>query len=377
VSSVPTFDPGFSTSDLTEVFSIDATVASLLEFEAALALALSDAGVAPRPDAEAIADACRDATLDATEVLASTWVRGTPILALRGAIATGLPESTAQWFHYGATTQDAVDTGLNLQARRGLSTLEGRLIAMAGVLVELTEEFRAQPQIGRTFLQTALPTTFGFRTAGWLGSTLDRIRELRAVKVGLRVQLGGANGTLSVYGARGPAVVAALADRLDLAAPEIAWQADRSPMLSLARALENAARTMAKIATDIALLASSEVSEVKVSSGGSSSMPGKENPIEAVRARAAASACSGAVAMLASSPSIELDRGVGGWHVEWLAIPLAFQTCGAAVEAIGATLDSLRVEAEVMGDRAPEPVSEGIDPQIDAVLSRARSELAG
>jgi 3-carboxy-cis,cis-muconate cycloisomerase len=148
-------------------------------------------------------------------------------------------------------------------------------------------------------------------------------------------------------------------------------------MLSLAHTLERVAGTVSKIATDLAYMASSEVRELRMRPGGSSSMPGKENPIDAVRARAAAAACTGAAAMLRSGPPVELDRGVGGWHVERLAIPLAFQTCGAAVEAVNASLDTLEVDDELMRSRVPEPITLGLAAQIDAVLARAREEAAG
>lgn len=371
----PTFDSGFTTPELSQIFSEEATVAALLEFEAALALSLADAGIAPQAEAEEVSAACREGVSDPAAILDSTWETGTPLLALRHEVTAGMSPESARWFHHGATTQDAVDTGRGLQSRRGLSILEEGLFGMVRRLVELTAENRDRPQTGRTFLQTALPTTFGLRTAGWLASTLDRIAELRAADASLQVQLGGSNGTLSTYGDRGADVVTALATRLGLRAPDVTWHADRTSTLALAQTLGRVAGTMGKIATDVAILTSPDIGEIRVRSGGSSSMPGKENPLDPIRARAAAAACTGAVAMLGAAPSVELDRGVGGWHVEWLAIPLAFQTCGASVEAMRRCLDSLEVDAARMESRASGPVSPGIGPQIDAVLARASKTL--
>jgi 3-carboxy-cis,cis-muconate cycloisomerase len=133
---------------------------------------------------------------------------------------------------------------------------------------------------------------------------------------------------------------------------------------------------MAKVATDVALLASTEVGEISVRSGGSSSMPDKDNPIDSVRAIAAAAACSGAVAMLSSAPPLELERGVGGWHLEWMALPIVFQTAGATAEAMRTCLQSLQVDGEAMASRVESTeragVIAGAGPQIDRLLEQSK-----
>lgn len=364
--SAPSLYPGFSTKELIDLYSPDSMVDALLRFEAALALALADAGVAPTDEAEEVAAACRAGVPDADAILASTWETGTPILALRRSVGAG------QWFHYGATSQDAIDTAHMLMARSALELLESQLIAVARHLRDLTVENRDQPQMGRTFLQDARPTTFGFRTATWLDAVLSHVSELRGQRSVLPVQLGGPVGTAEAYGDASREIVESLAKRLDLSAPTISWHADRTRVLSLAQAVERVARTMARIGSDIALLASTAISEVKVRSGGSSSMPEKQNPIDSIRAVAAGSACTGAMAMLTAAPPHELDRAVGSWHVEWVAIPLVFQTAGAAAEAIETCLGSLEVDAEAMGDGVG-TTSPG--DQIDRVLTRFDSVL--
>jgi len=213
------------------------------------------------------------------------------------------------------------------------------------------------------------------RTSWWLHSVLDHHDGIRELNAGLRVQLGGSDGRRSALGDRGSQVVAHLADRLGLAPSVITWHSDRGGVIALVQALERIAMTMAKIAGDIAILASSDVSEISVRSGGSSSMPGKRNPIDSIRALAAASACSGAVTMLTSAPPPELDRGVGSWHVEWLAVPLAFGAAAAAVEAMRVCLDSLEVDPDAMASHIVGDITPGGDDQIDAVLTRARSVL--
>lgn len=368
MSSLPTFDPGFSTEELTDLYSPQSQVKALLAFEASLALALADAGLAPRVEAEATAEACRTGVEDPLAILASTWETGTPIIALRDHVGGG------QWFHYGATTQDAVDTAQMIQAHSALSILDAHLVAIVTHLHDLTNEHRYQPQMGRTFLRNARPTTFGFRTATWLDNVLGHVVELRQKQSILPVQLGGPVGTGDAYGEKGPEVVNALASRLGLQAPHISWHSNRSAVLALAQAVERMARTLAKIGSDIALLASSSIAEVRVRSGGSSSMAEKQNPLDAIRAVAAAAACGGATAMLTTAPTTQLDRGIGGWHVEWLALPLVFQTAGAAAEAITVCLDSLEVDSATMGTGLDEATADNA--QIDAVVA-ASEEMLG
>jgi 3-carboxy-cis,cis-muconate cycloisomerase len=368
MSPLPTFDPGFSTEELTDLYSPESTVTALLAFEASLALALADAGLAPRAEAEATAEACGSGVEDPLAILASTWETGTPILALRDDIGGG------EWFHYGATTQDAVDTAQMIQARSALSILDAHLVGIVTRLRDLTNEHRHQPQMGRTFLQDARPTTFGFRTASWLDAVAGHVVELRHQQSLLPVQLGGPVGTGDAYGDKGSEVVDALATRLGLRAPDISWHSDRSGVLALAQGVERMTRTLARIGNDIALLASSSIAEVKVRSGGSSSMPEKQNPLDAIRAVAAATACGGATAMVTTAPTAQLDRGIGGWHVEWLALPLVFQTAGAAAEAMESCLDSMEVDTARMGAGLEAATSD--NPQIDAVLA-ACEEILG
>jgi 3-carboxy-cis,cis-muconate cycloisomerase len=154
-----------------------------------------------------------------------------------------------------------------------------------------------------------------------------------------------------------------------LAKPSIAWHTNRTPVIALAQAVERAALTMGTIGSDVATLASSGIGEVSVRSGASSSMPEKRNPLDAIRAVAAAQACAGAVAMLSSALGHELDRGVGGWHVEWMALPLVFHTSGAAVTAIETCLQSLEVDGEKMSANAGPDTPPLSSAQIDRVLA--------
>jgi 3-carboxy-cis,cis-muconate cycloisomerase len=204
-----------------------------------------------------------------------------------------------------------------------------------------------------------------------LAPTLDRILDLREARERLKLQLGGPSGDLSSYGGKGSSLVGAMATRLGLQAPLTPWHSDRSPVWALARTVEATALTMGKIASDVALLAQSGVAEITVRPGGSSSMPGKRNPIDSVRAIAAAASCSGFATMIMGAPTNELDRGVGGWHVEWLAVPMLFHTAGAAVASMEVCLSTLEVDRERMSSAAGQRDANG-EELIDRVLDRFR-----
>jgi len=365
---LPTFDPGFSTPDMTEVFDPDHRVKALLAFEAALATAQAEAGLIPVAAASEIARACAAFTGDSASLVASTWENGTPLTSLLVGVKEHLTEESARWVHHGATTQDAVDTAAMLQAKAGLAILDRRVSTVAGRLAELADVHRTTPMMARTFLQAARPTTFGMRVAQWLEPLVRALVDLRKVAGSLPVQLGGPVGNLGSMGTAGPGLVAALATKLGLVAPLIPWHSERSHVVAPMGAAEAVAVAMGKIGTDLALLAQSDIAEVSMRAGGSSSMSDKRNPIDAVRAVAASAACLTAAAGLRTGRTHELERGIGGWHLEWWAVPLVFQAAAASVDAIETALGSLEVDTEQMKSRAAE-----ID---DATLSVAAELVA-
>lgn len=366
---------GFSTPAMDAVFDADSVVSSILRFEAGLALALADVGIAPRDQAGAVAAACEENLDDPGRLLGEIWERGTPMLGIIDAIESRLSgDDERRWVHYGATTQDALDTAYMMLAREGLQILDAGLVSISRTLRDLVSKYRDQPQMGRTFLQDAEPTTFGLRVAGWLDPTLGHLERLRETSTELAVQLGGPVGTLSAYGSKATAMVDTLAKRLDLRAPDLPWHGDRSRIRTLVATVLDPVGTLAKIAKDVGLLAQSTVDEVSVRSGGSSSIPGKKNPIDVVRVVAAADVCHGAAAMIDRAGPHELDRAMGSWHVEWVALPLLFSSASAAVEATASLLESLDVHTEVMASRAGE--APRLDPAlIDRVLDHC-SRLA-
>ena len=351
---LPTFDPGFSTPEMTAVFDPDHRVTALLAFAAALAEAEAEAGLIPDAAASDIARACSEFAGDSASIIASTWENGTPLISLRDGISQNLSEESANWVHFGATTQDAVDTALMLQFKAGLTILDRDLSAVAAQLADLAEAHRATTMMARTFLQLAQTTTFGMRVAQWLEPLVRALIDLRGAKTSLPVQLGGPVGNLAPFGEAAERVVETLAANLGLESPVIPWHTDRSHVIGPVAVAETIAIAMGKIGTDLALLAQSEVAELQMRPGASSSMDHKRNPIDAIRAVAAAGACLAAASALRSGHGQELERGIGGWHLEWWAVPLVFQAAAASVEAISAALGSLEVDVERMASRSGE-----------------------
>jgi 3-carboxy-cis,cis-muconate cycloisomerase len=201
----------------------------------------------------------------------------------------------------------------------------------------------------RTLLQQAVPTTFGLKAAGWLVSISDARRRLAAVAAGLPAQLGGAGGTLAAFGDSGPELVRLYAEEVDLQEPTVPWHSLRTPLRDLAGALAGAAGALGKIATDVVLLAQTEVAEVAEAEGGpSSTMPHKQNPTAAVLARACTRHAQANAALLASLAEHEHERAAGAWHAEWAALSSALATTAGAANAVRRSLDGLRVDVERM-----------------------------
>lgn len=365
----PSFDPGFTTPAMAAVYAPEARVAAMCRVEAGLAVAAADTGVIDRGVADQIVAACGKPVDDPEALLVDGWQAGTPVLPLLDVLRSRLPADVAAWVHHGATTQDVVDTAAVLQARDAVTVLHDDLTGLARSLRAHAVSHRDTPATGWTFLQPAVPTTVGMRMAGWLSPVMAHLRALVATRDALPVQLGGPSGTLDALGDHALAVVDGLAAHLDLAVPDLPWHTDRTVFADLMGCLERVGRTMATIGTDLALLAHD--GSARMRAGRSSSMPGKRNPIDAVRAVAAAEACAGIASVVTRGRPHELERGVGGWHAEWLAIPMAFQTCAAAVEGIADALTTLEIVPSDV-DGGPTPASAAF---VDRVVAACDAEV--
>ena len=246
-----------------------------------------------------------------------------------------------------------MDTALVLQVRDGLKLIEADLGAVSDILRNLARDYRDAPMAGRTHLQHALPITFGYKAAVWLGAVerhRERLAELRPrVLVG---QFGGAVGTLASLGADGLAVHDALMEELGLERPAITWHAMRDTLAETVCFLALACGTLAKIATDVILMAQTEVAEVFESfapgRGASSTMPQKRNPIACELIVAAANGVRHQAAAMLEAMVHDHERGTGPWHAEWLALPSAFVLAAGALAHSRTLLSGLEVDTERM-----------------------------
>jgi 3-carboxy-cis,cis-muconate cycloisomerase len=342
----------FVPEEFRQATSDSAWLQAMLDAERALAAAEAQAEVIPRSAAEAIAAACRAELFDPDSIAELGRAAGNPAEPLVRALTDAVEGDAARYVHWGATSQDIVDTAAMLVARRALGLILEVLDGVSEECASVARAHRSTPMAGRTLLQQAVPTTFGLKAAGWLVSVregrraLARIREER-----LAVQLGGAAGTLAALADRGPEVLRLFAAELGLPAPTLPWHANRVRIAELAGALAAAAVPPAKIALDVALLAQTEVAEVADSeAGGSSTMPHKRNPVGSALTIACARQVHGYAAVLTSSASQEHERGVGGWHAEWHALSGALAYCGGAGAAVQRLLQGLEVDAERMAE---------------------------
>ena len=323
------FDALFVPADVREATGERAWVQAMLDFEVALARAQGQPELADR-----IAATSPPPLTDRSA--------GNPVPELVAALPDGA--------HRGATSQDVMDTAAVLVAKRTLPLIEAELGRVAASCARLAADHRGRPMAARTLLQQALPTTFGFKAAGWL-TGVDEARSLLSA-VPLEVELGGAAGTLASFGDHGLEVLSRLAADLDLAEPVLPWHTRRVRVGQLGAALALAAGAVEKIALDVKLMAQTEVGELSESSaggrGGSSTLPHKRNPVGAALTIACAHGVRGAASVLIGAVAQEHERAAGAWQAEWDALSRALALTGGAAGALREALDGIEVHPERM-----------------------------
>ena len=344
-----TFGPLFVPRELLDVVSGRAWLEAMLEFESALARAEAQVGIVPSEAVAAISERCDPGLYDFDDVLERGRAVGSPPEPLVRALREKVGGDAAGYVHWGATSQDVMDTASMLVARGALDLVLVELEGLTASLARLAEAHRSTPMAARTMLQQALPTTFGLKAAGWLVAVLESRGILGAVRERLAVQFGGAAGTLAAVGEHGPAILRLLAEDLGLAEPVLPWHTNRVRIAELGAALATASGVLAKIALDVVLLAQTEVDEAREEiGGGSSTLPHKHNPIESTLARACARLVDGYASVLATGLEQEHERAAGAWHAEWEALSGALAYAGGAAHAVGRAVGSLQVDGERM-----------------------------
>jgi 3-carboxy-cis,cis-muconate cycloisomerase len=349
-------DDLFRSEQLEHIFSGSQYLQSLLQFEAALARAEFLAGVIPEPASRSIGAKCQADLFDQRAITEEAALSGNlaiPVVKQLTALVTKEDREAAQFVHWGATSQDAIDTATVLQLRRAFELIDRDLRSLIDVLAALVETHRHTPVVARTWMQQALPTTFGFNVAGWLDAILRHrtgLHELRTRT--LVLQFGGAVGTLAALGDRGPTVAEALAEDLRLPLPAASWHSHRDRLAEVATYLGLCCGTLAKIARDISLHSQTEIGElsepVAAGRGGSSTMPHKHNPLTCAVVLAAGKRVPGLVSTMLSAMIQEDQRGLGGWHAEWETLPEIVCLTGGALHHLVNMLPGLEVHSDRM-----------------------------
>ena len=323
------YAPLFGDAEVAEIFSDEGFVRRMLEVEAALARVQGQLGVIPVSAGQKIVAAADGLAVDFERLRAGTEKAGFPVIALIRQLRERAGGEAASYVHWGATTQDIMDTALVLQIRAAIDVLAGDLRGLMVQLAALARRYRNVVMAGRTHSQQALPVPLGLKIAGWLAPLVRHHRRLVGLKERvLVVQFGGAAGTLASLGHSGTAVQADLARELELGVPLMPWHTQRDNVAELAGWLSLVSGALAKMGQDVILLAQTEVAEVRESDdparGGSSTMPQKNNPILSELLVAAGRANASLLASMHQALVQEHERATHGWQLEWLTLPQMF-----------------------------------------------------
>jgi 3-carboxy-cis,cis-muconate cycloisomerase len=348
------FRDAFGTPAMREVFSDFSLISRYAEVEIALAKAEARCGVIPPDAAKEIAARVDVAALDFDLLRRETDNVGYPILPLVHQIARQCGDA-GRYVHWGATTQDIMDTAVVLQVRDGLKIVDADIAALRGILADLSRRYRDTPMAGRTHLQQALPVTFGYKTAIWLAAFDRHAERLAQLKPRVLVgQFAGAAGTLASLGDKGFAVQEALCDELGLGVPVATWHVARDTLAEVVNFFGLLTGSLGKIALDIMIMASTEFAEVYEpfvkGRGASSTMPQKRNPISSELMLAACKSVRQHAGLMLDAMVQDFERATGPWHAEWVALPESFVLTAGALHQAKFALSGLIVDEKKMAD---------------------------
>jgi 3-carboxy-cis,cis-muconate cycloisomerase len=352
------FDAYFTAPAMGEVFSDRGRLQGMLDFEAALARAQASVGLVPHTAVMAIEAACKAERYDARALADAIAVAGNSAIplvkALGKVVASGVPEAE-RYVHLGATSQDAMDTGLVLQLREALALLDSDLAKLADTLARQALQHADTPMVGRTWLQHATPVTLGMKLASVLGALTRHRQRLKELRPRLLVlQFGGASGSLAALGSKALPVAEALAEQLRLHLPEQPWHTQRDRLVEFATVLGLVAGSLGKFGRDVSLLMQTEAAELfepaAPGKGGSSTMPHKRNPVGAAVLISAATRVPGLVSTLLVAMPQEHERSLGLWHAEWETLPQICCLVSGALRQAQVIAEGMTVDATRMRD---------------------------
>ncbi|PWC14062.1 class-II fumarase/aspartase family protein [Brenneria corticis] len=346
------FRDAFGTPEMRAVFDDHELIRKYVEVEIALAKAQARCGVIPKAAALEIAAKCDADTLDFDLLRHETEIVGYPILPLVHQISKQAGESGG-YVHWGATTQDIMDTAVVLQIRDAFALIKADIKTLRKALADLAQRYRDTPMAGRTHLQQALPITFGYKAAIWL-DIFDRHEE-RLAQASPRILVGefaGAAGTLASLGDKGLEVQKAMMEELGLGVPVSTWHVARDGFAEAINLLALITGSLGKIAYDVMLMASNEFGELYEpfvkGRGASSTMPQKRNPISSELMLACAKGVRQQAGLMLDAMVQDLERATGPWHAEWIAIPESFVLTAGALNQAKFMLSGLIVDEKAM-----------------------------
>ncbi|MEH2533084.1 3-carboxy-cis,cis-muconate cycloisomerase [Bradyrhizobium sp. AZCC 1588] len=352
----PLLAPMLSSAAMRAVCDDMASLQNMLDFEAALARAEAAAGVIPASAADPITSACRAESFDIAALAEAATKAGNLAIPLVKALTANVARSdaaAARFVHWGATSQDVIDTAVMLGLRAGIDALLADIDCAIAGFAGLARQHRHTPVVARTWLQHALPMPFGLKLAEYAAALhRSKLRLQRVRSEALALQFGGAAGTLAALGDKGLAVAEKLAEELKLPLPDAPWHTHRDRIAEAASVLAIIAGTCGKIARDVSLMMQTDVGEAFEPSGegrgGSSTMPHKRNPVAAASALAAATMAPNLAATIFAAQVQDHERSAGPWHAEWPTLPTLLLVTSRALAAIVDIAEGLEVDAARM-----------------------------
>ena len=352
----PLLAPMLSSAAMRAVCDDVACLQHMLDFEAALARAEAATGVIPANAAGPIAQACTAGSFDLAALAEAATRSGNLAIPLVKALTAGVARAdadAARYVHWGATSQDVIDTATMLTLRAGIEALLGDIDRAIAGFAGLAKQHRDTAVVARTWLQHALPMPFGLKLAEYAAALHRSRRRLRRLRSeGLALQFGGAAGTLAALGDKGLAVSEALARELKLPLPEAPWHTHRDRIAEAASVFAIISGSCGKIARDVSLMMQTDVGEAfepaGAGRGGSSTMPHKRNPVAAASALGAATMAPNLAATIFAAQVQDHERSAGPWHAEWPTLPALMLVTSGALAAIVDLAEGLEVDVARM-----------------------------
>jgi 3-carboxy-cis,cis-muconate cycloisomerase len=345
----PLFADLLGDEDLGPLFTPEAEIAAMLEFEAALARAEAGLGFISAEAAEAIEKGCDNFEADIADLSAGIANDGVVVPVFVRELRKAVGDAHGKSAHFGTTSQDVIDSALVLRLSEAVDILSHRIRTNLDLIDGLLAAYGERETMGRTRMQRAIPITIADRLAAWrrpLATSLVALEDNVAPEL-MVVQLAGAAGNLDKFDGRGDEVRAALASELGLADPGAAWHSDRTRIVDFSDWLSKLSGTCGKIGMDLVLLAQNEVSEIRLATGGgSSAMPHKRNPVLPETLVTLARYNSTQSAAMQSAMVHEFERSGMAWTLEWLVLPQMIVTAGRSLDLLSRCLDGLEFTGE-------------------------------